>query len=53
MKQKYFKTRREAKKAQEERTERCNVNRIWRVKKGIHKGTFAVCSEIEWLNTYN
>ena len=50
---KYFKTRSEAKKALEERRRsKCDVD-IYKMPKGCrHAGEYAVCSYMEYLNTY-
>ena len=52
---KYFKTKREAIKERDARNERENTNRygVFKMSKGTrHHGEFAVCTEMEWLNTY-
>ena len=48
---KYFKSRKEAIKACEER--RNPFIKVWKMPKGTrHHGEYAVCSEMEYLNTY-
>lgn len=48
---KYFKTRKEALKAKAERND--NSLHVFKMQKGTRKaGWFAVCSELEYLNTY-
>ena len=52
---KYYKTRKEALLACSERNERERTTRykVFKMSKGTrHHGEFAVCTEIEWLNTY-
>ena len=55
MNKKYFKTRKEAIKACEERNKSngCGWYKVFKMSKGTRKaGWYAVCSEMEWLNTY-
>ncbi len=50
---KYFKTKEEAKKELERRRIECRGLQVFRMSKGTrHAGEFAVCTEMEWLNTY-
>lgn len=53
---KYFKTKAEAVKACEERRKRFGASadlHVFKMPKGSrHAGQFAVCSEMEYLNTY-
>ena len=54
MKRKYFIDKREANKAKDERTKHGEYGlRVWKMPKGTRNaGKYAVCSEIEYLNTY-
>ena len=50
---KYFKTRKEALQACEERRKANPCIGVFKMSKGTRKaGWYAVCSEFEWLNTY-
>ena len=52
---KYFKSKKDANHACSERNERERTSRyhVFRMTKGTrHHGEFAVCTELEWLNTY-
>ena len=52
---KYYKSKKEAVKARDERNEREHTKRygVFKMSKGTrHHGEYAVCSEMEWLNTY-
>ena len=52
---KYFKTRKEAQQVCAQRNERsnCNYFKVFKMPKGTrHHGEFAVCSYMEYLNTY-
>lgn len=53
---KYYKTKAEANKARLERervTGWFGILHVWKMPKGTrHHGEFAVCSELEYLNTY-
>ena len=49
---KYFKTKKEALKACEERRKTNPAIGVFKMSKGTrHHGEYAVCSEFEWLNT--
>lgn len=56
MMKKYFKTKEEAIKVCEERNKAkgcINWYKVFKMSKGTRKaGFYAVCSEMEWLNTY-
>lgn len=54
MKQKYFENKRAANRARDERTKRGEYGlNVWRMPKGTrHAGKYAVCTELEFLNTY-
>ena len=47
---KYYSSRREAISVRDQRNERCNVNHVYKMKFGRHKGMFFVGSYIEYLN---
>lgn len=51
---KYYKTRKEANKVCEERNQRYGyVYEVFRMPKGTrHHGEYAVCTYVEYLNTY-
>lgn len=52
---KYFKTKKEAVKVCEERNKEKGFAwyKVFKMSRGTrHHGEFAVCSEMEWLNTY-
>lgn len=52
---KYFKSKKEALKACKDRNERerTYLYHVFKMSKGTrHHGEFAVCTELEWLNTY-
>lgn len=51
---KYFKTLKEARKAKEERDPKGWYDlHIWKMPKGTRKaGWFALCTEVEFVNTY-
>lgn len=52
---KYFKSKAEAIKVRDERNEREMTSRykVFKMSKGTrHHGEYAVCTELEWLNTY-
>ena len=52
---KYFKTKREAQKELERRAKNGTSTSlgVFRMSKGTrHHGEYAVCTEMEWLNTY-
>lgn len=51
---KFFKTKTEANKASKERWALGYYDQhVWKMPKGTrHHGEFAVCSELEYLNTY-
>lgn len=51
---KYFKTKKEAQKALEERSMRTSMNLgVYKMPKGSRRhGEYAVCTYIEYLNTY-
>lgn len=53
MRRKYYDTRREANAACDKVDPNRIVIKVFRMPKGTRKaGKFAVCSYIEWLNTY-
>lgn len=53
MKQKYFKTLKEAKQAHSEAVKRDRALSIYKMPKGSRKsGWYIVCSHMEYLNTY-
>ncbi len=55
MERKYFKSKAKAIKVRDERNEREHTKRygVFKMSKGTrHHGEYAVCSEMEWLNTY-
>lgn len=54
MKKKYFNTKKEAQKAKYERLQNVEQGlQVFKMPKGTRKsGKFAVCTEIEYLNTY-
>lgn len=50
---KYFTSKKEAVSACEARRISNPCLRVWKMPKGSrHKGQYAVCSEVEYLNTY-
>lgn len=50
---KYFKSRSEAHKVCNERQRQDPSVKVWKMPKGTrHHGEWAVCSEMEFLNTY-
>jgi hypothetical protein len=50
---KYFKTKKEAQKALEERITNNPSLKIFKMPKGTRRhGEYAVCTDIEYLNTY-
>ena len=50
---KYFKSKKEAQAAAEERNRYYQHVHVYKCTKGMrHVGMYAVCDEIEWLNTY-
>ena len=55
MRRKYFKNKKEAIQTCKERNteERTSRYKVFKMSKGTrHHGEFAVCTELEWLNTY-
>lgn len=54
MTRKYFTDKREANRARKERTKRGETGlHVWRMPKGSRNtGKYAVCTELEYLNTY-